>query len=107
MFKGDAGLVVEAGWGVSCLMTTLLDTLELKVENFFKTLICRFAIQPGSQLQLPRWVSVVSDWGFWGEDGLLPLGCRHARHSPWSALSSTAMVVTTYVGVGMCKRFRS
>ena len=101
-----AGLAVKAGWGVCRFISTLIATLEYKVEKEFKTLICCFAVQPDSRLHLSVEVSARLDWGFQGEDGLSPIDYRHACHSPWAALTSPATVVATSWGVGMCKRFR-
>ena len=100
---GDlAGLAVEAGWGGCSVVSTLGATLESKLKDL--SLIRRFAVQPGSRLHLPVKVSARSDWGFRGEDGLPPLGCRHTCHSPRAALSSPATVVATSGGVGTCER---
>ena len=86
-------------------VSTLIATLESNVENEFLTLICCFVVQPDSRLYLPVEVSERSDWGFLGDDGLPLLGCRHACHSPRAALSSSAVVVATSGGVGICKCF--
>ena len=96
--EGLTGLTVMAGWGVCRVVSTLIAKLESKVEKEIKTLICRFAVQPKSQLHLPAEVSTISDWGFGGEDGLPLLGRRHAFHSPQDALSSPATVIATSVG---------
>ena len=100
-------LAVKVGWGVCRFISSLISMLESKVENEFLTLIYRFVVQPGSRLHLPVEVSAKSDWGFGGEDGLLPLGCRRACHSSQSTLSSPLTVVATSGGVGTCERFRS
>ena len=75
-----AGLAVKAGWGGCSSVSTLGATLKSKLKDL--SLIRCFAVQPGSRLHLPVKVSARSDWGFRGEDGLPPLGCRHACHSP-------------------------
>ena len=64
------------------VVSTQIATLESKLEKSFKTLICRFSVQPNILLHLPVKISARSDWGFLGEDGLLSLGCRYACHPP-------------------------
>ena len=86
-------------------ISTQLAKLESKVIFFPRTLFCRFSVQLNSQVHLLILVSARSDWGFWGEDGMPPLGYRHACNSPYDALSTPATVVANSGGLGMCERF--
>ena len=69
-----AGLAVKSVWGVCRFVSTLISTLEFKVENEILTLICRFSVQLDSRVHLPVEVGARLDWGLGGEDDLPPLG---------------------------------
>ena len=68
---------------------------------------CRFASILDCRLDLPLEVKPRKAWGLRGEDGLLPLGCRHPCHSLQATLSSLAMVLAASGGVGTCEFLRS
>ena len=91
---GDiSGLAAVTGWRGCRRVYTLRATLESKEIRL--TLICHFAVQPGSRLHLSVKLSARSNWGFLG--GRHPAAARlqACMSFPWAALSSPATVVAT------------